>query len=340
MSASNSSKQSVTRQRVMSPNVLQYANEKRNKGTFNDVTIEAGTETIAANRMILSCCSRFFEGMFDLEMKEKYQHDPVQIHGFDGKAVKALIDFMYSGEVTIKNENVMDLLAASDYLQMGEVKQFCFDFLESMLSSDNWFAIRSAADLYQSKHLQNQVNNYMSKNFDAIVETDEFKSLDKDGLRRCIETLDRSHVKQDSIFNGLVNWCQNDETARKNDFSKLFDELVKVDAMSVEILEETVAKEDLVIKDVECLKVVASCLFQRMKETQIISVGGNNVKGKCLEVYSCTNKLPTEYPDLPIHLSSHCALMTNNCVYVVGGCTEEDDKLIVCNRVWQLNVND
>ena len=121
----HSLEKSVTRQRVVSPNVLQCTNDKRNKGTFNDVTIEVGTETSAANRMILSCCSRFFEEMFDLEMKEKY-HDAVQISGFNGKAVKALIDFMYSGEVTIKNENVMDLLAASNYLQVGEVKQFCF----------------------------------------------------------------------------------------------------------------------------------------------------------------------------------------------------------------------
>ena len=50
-------------------------------------------------------------------MKEKCL-DPVQMSGFEGKAVKALIDLMCSGEVTIKNENVMDLLAASEYLQV------------------------------------------------------------------------------------------------------------------------------------------------------------------------------------------------------------------------------
>ena len=153
-----SAKKLVIRQRVTSPNVLQYPNEKRNKGKFNGVTIKAGIETFAADRMILPSCSRFFEGLFDLEMKEKCQHDPVQINGLDGKAVKALIDFMYSGEVTIKNENVMDLHAASDYLQVDEVKQFCFDVLESNLTSDNWFAIRSAADLYQTDHVQNQIH--------------------------------------------------------------------------------------------------------------------------------------------------------------------------------------
>ena len=70
MSLLNSVKKCIVRQWVTSPNVLQYANEKRNKGTSNDVTIEAGTETIAANCMILSRCTRFFEGMFNLEMKE------------------------------------------------------------------------------------------------------------------------------------------------------------------------------------------------------------------------------------------------------------------------------
>ena len=89
--------------------------KKRNKGFLNDVTIGVGDHTIAANPIILSCCSRFFEAMFDLEMKEKYQN-LVQIHGVDGAAVKSVIDFMYSGEVKITSENVMELIAASDYL--------------------------------------------------------------------------------------------------------------------------------------------------------------------------------------------------------------------------------
>ena len=103
----------VTCQRVACPNVLQYANDKRNNGSFNDVIINVGDRTIATNRMILSCCSRFFEAMFDLEMKEKYQN-PVQIHEVDGAAVKSVVDFMYSGGVKITSENVMELIAASD----------------------------------------------------------------------------------------------------------------------------------------------------------------------------------------------------------------------------------
>ena len=344
MSLLISAEKPVTRQRAARPDLLQYANRKRNEGTLNDVSIEVDTETIAANRMILSCCSRFFEGMFDLEMKEKYQ-DSVQISGFDGKAVKALIDFMYSGEVTIKNENVMDLLAASDYLQMGEVKQFCFDFLESIiLSSDNWFAIRSAADLYQNKHLQNQVDKFLSKNFDTIVETDEFKSLDKASLRSCIAKLDRNHTTDSSIFNGLIIWSQADEEVRKTDFPELFRELIQLDKMSVEVLEKTVLKVDLVSKSYQCLNLVTKSVFQRDRRvglTKILSFGGTNFQGKCTEVYNGGNKPSKKYPNLPKHLDAHCLLPCNNFVYCIGGSIENvEGKSVPQNKVWRLNLDD
>ena len=44
-----------------------------------------------------------------------------------------------------------------------------------------------------------QIQSNPSKNFDAIVETDEFKSLDKDGVRSYIEILNRNHVTETSF---------------------------------------------------------------------------------------------------------------------------------------------
>ena len=54
--------------------LLEYANTKRNTENFNDVTIQAGAESISANRMVLACYSKFFESMFLSQLKEKYQN--------------------------------------------------------------------------------------------------------------------------------------------------------------------------------------------------------------------------------------------------------------------------
>ena len=81
--------------------LLQYANTKRINGEFNDVTIQAGEKSISANRMVLSCYSKFFESMFF----SSYQ-DTVVIQQFNGESIKILIEFIYTGTIDINSENV------------------------------------------------------------------------------------------------------------------------------------------------------------------------------------------------------------------------------------------
>ena len=335
---------SVTYQRADIPNVLQYANQKRNNGSFNDVTIEAGDRTIAANRMILSCCSRFFEAMFDLEMKEKYQN-PVQIHGVDGAAVKSVVDFMYSREVKITSENVMELIAASDYLQVTEVKRFCFEFLESILSLNNWFTILNAAKLYKSEHLLDQVYEYVGKNFNDAVQTDEFNLLVKHDLVGLISNSNRNHIKEVLIFEGLVTWCRHDEAARKDEFLAMYEELVDLAKISSNELKGIVLKEKLISENhYHRLKVVENILAQERKlcgNTKVVSLGGHKTPHKSIEVLNLTNKSQQTFPDMPMGLDSHCSLKSGNFVYLIGGCTPaKDGKIIVSQNVWCLNTTD
>ena len=334
----------VTYQRADSPNVLQYANDKRNNGSFNDVTIEAGAQTIAANRMILSCCSCFFEAMFDLEMKEKYQNT-VQIHEVDGAAVKSVVDFMYSGEVKITSENVMELIAASDYLQVAEVKRFCFEFLESILSLNNWFTILSAAKLYECEQLKNEVYEHVGKNFNNAVQTDKFNLLVKNDLIGLISNTNRSHIKEILIFKSLVTWCRHDEAARKDDFLAMYEELINLAKISKNELEEIVLKENLISENhYHCVKVVENILAQERKsysETKVVSLGGETALLKPIEVLNLTNKSQQTFPDIPMSLASHCSLKLGNFVYLIGGYTPaEDGKIIVSQNVWCLKITD
>ena len=333
----------VTCQRIANPNVLQYAYEKRNKGFLNDVTIGVGDQTIAANRLILSCCSRFFEAMFDLEMKEKYQN-PVQIHGVDGAAVKSVIDFMYSGEVKITSENVMELIAASDYLQFAEVKRFCFEFLESILSLHNWFAVYSAAKLYGSEHLQNEVYEYVSNNFNDVIQTDDFKLLSDKDFTSFFFKVKQSQTEEVSLFKGLVTWCRHNERVRKRMFSTLFKKFIDLDEMPINALEEIVLKEELISKqNIHCLKIVTNYLCQQIKsrdEAKILSLGGGRSLSKCTEVYSRSTK-PQQYPDLPLKVNYHCSLKSGNFVYLIGGCSLGDKcNWIVIPNVWCMNTQD
>ena len=111
MSLNNANQHNLIRQAKL----LQYANTKRNDGDFNDVTIQAGAESISANRMVLACYSKFFESMFLLQLKERHQNT-VEIKEFDGQAVKSVIEYIYSGKIDINVCNVMVVLGVADFL--------------------------------------------------------------------------------------------------------------------------------------------------------------------------------------------------------------------------------
>ena len=125
---------------IQQAKLLEFANSNRNAGSFNDVTILTGGESIPANRMVLACYSKFFKSMFRSQLKEKYQNT-VEIKEFDGHAIRIIIQFIYARKIDITTKNVMALLRAADFLQVDEVKKMCFDCLESSLTLDSCFEV-------------------------------------------------------------------------------------------------------------------------------------------------------------------------------------------------------
>ena len=80
----------LTLQRVVDSHLLEYANKNRDEGYFNDLMIIARNENISANRLVLSCYSKYFERMFKLSVLSKYSI--IEIQAVDGTTIKALIN--------------------------------------------------------------------------------------------------------------------------------------------------------------------------------------------------------------------------------------------------------
>ena len=114
--------------------------------------------------------------------------------------------------------------------------------------------------------------------------------------------------------------------------------------MPSEILGEIVMKNDLVAENKQCLKILTTSFWQRSKSfdsAKIVSFGGMKAQTKCIEVYNSSNQPPKHHPNLPIWLYGHCSLMTNNHIYCIRGCTDdENDNMTACKKVWRININD
>lgn len=71
--------------------------------------------------------------------------DVVELHDIEAQSLKQLIDFAYTGEIDITEENVQVLLPASSLLQIQSVREACCKFLLRQLHPSNCLGIRSFA---------------------------------------------------------------------------------------------------------------------------------------------------------------------------------------------------
>ncbi|XP_052131179.1 kelch-like protein 17 [Frankliniella occidentalis] len=79
-------------------------------------------------------------------MVEKMRPE-VTLHDVDGVALRQLIEYSYTGEILITEDNVQVLLPASSLLQMEPVREACCRFLLRQLHPSNCLGIRSFAGM-------------------------------------------------------------------------------------------------------------------------------------------------------------------------------------------------
>ena len=180
MSLNLTSLQTVTRQRKPKSCLLQYANNNRNQGRFNDVTIQSNNARIPANRMVLSCYCSYFDQILESETNHQVNGSVVDIPNVDGKLLELLIQYIYTGQIYIDSDNVFDILSAADHLELDEVKGFCFEFLENCITPDNCIIILITAKQYKNFTLRDKVYKHISDNYKIITKTPAFLNLDNE----------------------------------------------------------------------------------------------------------------------------------------------------------------
>merc|ERR1719290_68787 len=88
----------------------------RNDKEFTDVTLacEDGQQ-MEAHKVILAASSPFFEKILQ---KSKHPHPLIYLKGFQSKDFASILDFLYSGEAYVHQEDLDSFLAIADEIQL------------------------------------------------------------------------------------------------------------------------------------------------------------------------------------------------------------------------------
>jgi len=92
----------------------------REEKEFMDVTISCDGEQVTAHKVILSACSVTFR---QLLMKNPAPHPVILLWDVSARDLTSILDFMYHGEVNVKQDNLNSFLAVAEKLRVRGLSQ-------------------------------------------------------------------------------------------------------------------------------------------------------------------------------------------------------------------------
>ena len=192
-----------------SQSLLKGLNELRQRHILCDVELKVNTECnghgILAHRAVLSACSRYFKAMFAGKLKESRKY-AILLHQIDANSLQDIVDFAYTGNIAITQNNVQDLFASARMLQLDKIVEACRNFLESQLHPSNCLGILRFADLHSCTMLLNSALTFIESHFTDIVTYDEFGSLEPHLLEKILKTDNLNVTSEKDVLYALEHW--------------------------------------------------------------------------------------------------------------------------------------
>ena len=114
--------------------IMQAMNRLRLGGRLCDISLVVKDKTIDAHRCILVAGSDYFKSRFIGPFKADTMQQVDLSETGDVAAVELMLNFLYTGEVTIDSTNVEPILKVSSFFMISELRDLCTDFVEKNLA--------------------------------------------------------------------------------------------------------------------------------------------------------------------------------------------------------------
>ncbi|XP_026808341.1 LOW QUALITY PROTEIN: ring canal kelch homolog [Rhopalosiphum maidis] len=224
--------------------MFEVLQSSRNQGdNFCDIKLQTDDGTIVfGHKNILASATPYFKAMFSSFAESN--KDLVNIGEVDSTILQLLIDYIYTGEIMITQQNVQIVLPTADLFQLEYVKQVCIDFLQKQLDPSNCLSIKIFADLYNCIELLSSCETYIKKQFLKVVEHDEFLSLSSEEVIKLISFNDINVPFEEKVFECVIKWVKHELYHRKKFLPNLM-EHVRLPLISKEYFSEKVVVEPL-----------------------------------------------------------------------------------------------
>lgn len=186
-------------------------------------------------RKVIAESSKYFEVLLGPNFKEGTEAEIV-LEGIDSPTLKAIIYYIYAGNIDLTEENIASVLHAASGMELPSLAEECGRKLAESMSKENCIIVLMLADKYGFAQLRATALQLVCAHFENISKSD---ILQMDGnimgdLLKC----ERFEAPESTFFGYLIEWVQQNEWERAKFMPDLL-QSIRLEYMAGEVNPQT-----------------------------------------------------------------------------------------------------
>ncbi|MGH0145352.1 UNVERIFIED_CONTAM: hypothetical protein FKN15_010958 [Acipenser sinensis] len=234
--------------------ILEGLNSLRSQPKLSDVTLCVASREFHCHRSVLALCSLYFHSMFSGDFVESIAAR-VELRDVDPDVLDTILDFAYTGKLTINQGNVEGLIRTSSQLQFVTVRKACSRYLQHQINATNCLGILKFGEIHGCPEVVAKARGFLLENFEAVAQGEEFLLLEKERLAACLKEERLQMREERTRVEAVLRWVRHNEDTRATHLPKLLG-LVRLSLLSQEYITETLLKDKLVLETPACREAV------------------------------------------------------------------------------------
>ena len=205
-------------------------NEYRLNEEYCDIDVRVKETVFKCHRLMLGAASGFFHTMLSADYMERTARE-ITVGETEVTTFEEILQFIYTGNVPLKNSNLSSLTRASDYFQISRLEEVCVQYIQynvSQLSDKTIFELFEYSSSHNKTSLAEILRKHIRQHFHHFSATSEFLKIPIDHLVTILDPPSHSQyqIYQDDVLIGILRWIKYGVKyslrERKNHFSELF----------------------------------------------------------------------------------------------------------------------
>ena len=189
-----------------------------------DMTVKLSDEnSIKTHQVVLAAGSPYFEAVVRRSSDEENEQassemiytDLLQL---DPVAAKALVEYIYSNNINIVSNELLDYIHGCDFLQLGILLQQCKNYAEKSvtISPEKCFQWFIGSKLFSLKNTKNRAVSCICMNFEQVHRMEGLLNLGRDDMVGVLNNDALWPVPEQVLYEVIISWIMHNQGERSH----------------------------------------------------------------------------------------------------------------------------